>query len=125
MYRCYLIRNGRIAWGEDLDCDTTDDAKAGARALWISRPDSNSFTGLEVWKGATLVHLDGCRAGEPCPIASPFETGESTIYSTWRPTTARPIGMSVMMTHPAAPVPSEARSVRRLPVTTRQPVPAS
>jgi hypothetical protein len=94
MYRCYLIRNGRIVWGENLDSPTADDAKAAARALWMSHPDSNDLTGIEVWKGATLV----CRVeqtGKPDPIASPFETAESTIYSTWRPTKARPIGLSV------------------------------
>jgi hypothetical protein len=102
MYRCYLIRNGRIAWGEYLDSPTTDEAKASARALWMSHPNGNGFTGIEVWKGATLVHRDewhADQAGTPSPIASPFETAESTIYSTWRPTTARPIGMSVVMAH--------------------------
>ncbi len=54
-----------------------------------------------MWKGATLVHRDECddETGEPHQIASPFETAEATMYPTWRPTTARPIGMSVMMAH--------------------------
>jgi hypothetical protein len=101
MYRCYLICNGRIAWGEYLDCITCDEARAAARALLMSHPQSNSFTGTEVWKGATLVHRDECddETGEPHQIASPFETAEATMYPTWRPTTARPIGMSVMMAH--------------------------
>jgi hypothetical protein len=97
MYRCYLIRNGRIAWGEYIDFPTTEEAKLGARALWKSHPEGNSFTGIEVWKGATLVYGDedhADQAGTPEPIASPFETAESTIYATWRPTEARPIGMS-------------------------------
>jgi hypothetical protein len=95
MYRCYLIRAGRIAWGEYLDCNTTDEARAGARALWMSHPQSNGFAGIEVWLGATMVHRE-YQAGKPAPIASPFETAESTIYPTWRPTKSRPIGMSIM-----------------------------
>ena len=99
MYRCYLIRNRRIVWGQYLDCHTDDEATASARALWTSHPNGNSFSGIEVWMGATLVHREECYAdetGKPEPVASPFETPESTIYSTWRPTTARPIGMSGM-----------------------------
>jgi DNA-binding XRE family transcriptional regulator len=99
MYRCYLLRNGRVAWAEDLDCHTTDEARACAQALLKSLPQGDGSTGIEVWKGATLVHRDECQAGQawkPGPIVSPFETAESTIYSTWRPTTARPIGMSAM-----------------------------
>jgi hypothetical protein len=94
MYRCYLIRNGCIAWGEYLDCNTTEEAKILGHTLWDSHPQSDSFDGIEVWHGQSFVYSDGM-----CPTVqtvSPFDTPESTIYPTWRPTTARPIGMLVM-----------------------------
>ena len=99
MYRCYLIRNRRIVWGEYLDCHTTDEAAAAARTLWMYHPKCNSFDDIEVWHGATLIHRGECHTnedGKSDPIASPFDSPESTIYRTWRPTTARPIGLSVM-----------------------------
>jgi hypothetical protein len=96
MYRCYLIRNGRIVWGENHDCHTTEEAKASARTLLMSHPHCNSFTGIEVWKGTTLVYRAELRSAQAASIASPFDTAESTIYPNWRPTKARPIGMSVM-----------------------------
>jgi hypothetical protein len=58
MYRCYLTRNGRIAWVEYLDCSTAEEAKANADTLIMMPRDGDSFTGFEVWKGISLV----CRA---------------------------------------------------------------
>lgn len=87
MYRCYLIRNGRIARGEDIDSPALDEAIAVARAMFGG--------GFEVWRGGALLHSE--RSDEMIdPIASPFETAESTMFPTWRPTKARPIGMSIM-----------------------------
>ena len=99
MYRCYLIRDGRIAWGEYLECPTTDEAKALGHALRNSRGRSDSFDGIEVWHGESLVYNDGEPRDSTAQTSSPFETAESTIYRTWRPTTARPLGMPVMMAH--------------------------
>lgn len=90
MYRCYLIRDGRIARGEDIDRPTFEEAIADARATFGSD--------FEVWQGASLVHREKRhgRHDRPGPVASPFETAESTMYPTWRPTRSRPIGMAVM-----------------------------
>ncbi len=96
MYRFYLICKGHIAWGEDLDCDTIDEAKILSRALWDLHPQRASFDGIEVWHGQSLAYSDGETTRPSAQTFSPFETAESTIYPTWCLTKARPIGVSVV-----------------------------
>jgi hypothetical protein len=94
MYRCYLIRNGRIALGDDVDVDTLTNALAFGRRLMASRSAGGTFSGMEVWSGGTLVYSDTGYAGEsgpPAPVVSPFQTAESTILPNWRPSLGRPI----------------------------------
>jgi hypothetical protein len=94
MYRCYLIRNGRIALGDDADVETLANALAHGRRLMASRCAGGPFCGMEIWSGATLVYSDAVYAGEsaaPAVIFSPFQTAESTILPNWRPSLARPI----------------------------------
>nr|WP_294553595.1 hypothetical protein [uncultured Rhodopila sp.] len=94
MYRCYLIRNGRIALGDDVDVDTLASALAHGRRLIASRSAGGMFNGMEIWSGATLVYSDTGYAGEsaaPAAVVSPFQTAESTILPNWRPSLARPI----------------------------------
>ncbi len=94
MYRCYLIRNGRIALGDDADVDTLANALAHARRLMASPSAGGTFSGMEIWNGATLLYSDTGYAGEsaaPAAIVSPFQTAESTILPNWRPSLARPI----------------------------------
>jgi hypothetical protein len=94
MYRCYLIRNGRIARGDDVDVDTLASALTHARSLMASRSAGGMFSGMEIWSGGTLVYSDTGYAGESAPpaaIVSPFQTAESTILPNWRPSLARPI----------------------------------
>ena len=94
MYRCYLIRNGRIALGDDVDVDTLAHAMARGRRLMASRSAGGTCSGMEIWSGGTLVYSDTGYAGESAPpaaIASPFQTAESTILPNWRPSLARPI----------------------------------
>jgi hypothetical protein len=94
MYRCYLIRNGRIALGDDVDVDTLANALAHGRRLMTSRSARGTFSGMEIWSGATLVYSDTGYAGESGPaaaIVSPFQTAETTILPNWRPSLARPI----------------------------------
>lgn len=94
MYRCYLIRNGRIALGDDVDADTLANALTWGRRLMASRAAGGMFSGMEIWNGATLVYSDIGYAGEtaaPAAIVSPFQTAESTILPNWRPSLARPL----------------------------------
>jgi hypothetical protein len=94
MYRCYLIRDGRIARGDDFDVRTLWKAKALGRELFASQPQTDNFSGIEIWQGASLLYSNKCHAhdsGRPAPIVSPFETSESTMFLTWRPGVVRPL----------------------------------
>ena len=94
MYRCYLIRNGRIAMGDDLDVETLAKALTHGRRLIAARSETETFSGMEIWCGTSLVYSDACYANGdgPAPkIDSPFQTPESTILPTWRPSLGRPI----------------------------------
>lgn len=85
MFRYYLIRNGRIAEGDDLDVETLAMALDRGRRLIAERSKTGAFSGLEIWRGASLVYSDRCYAdeiGSPAAIDSPFLTGETTIYRT-------------------------------------------
>lgn len=96
MYRCYLICGGRIAKGDDLDVDTLNEAILHGRMLLATQPQSEHFIGIEIWRGTSLLYSDKCHAddaGCQAPVVSPFQTGESTIFSTWRPSLARPLLM--------------------------------
>lgn len=96
MYRCYLICGGRIAKGDDLDVDTLDDAILSGRMLLATQPQADCFTGIEIWLGTSLLYSDKCHADDAgchVPVVSPFQTGESTLFSTWRPSFARPLLM--------------------------------
>jgi hypothetical protein len=58
MYRCYLIRNGHIAMGEDLCVETPDEAMDQGRRLLAAQPKGENFSGIEIWRGATLLYYD-------------------------------------------------------------------
>jgi hypothetical protein len=91
MYRCYLVRAGRIAMGNDLNVDTFDEAIARGYKLLAAQPEAENFSGVEIWHRARLLYSDDCyadSAGCPGPVISPFQTGEGTIFTTWRPSVA-------------------------------------
>jgi hypothetical protein len=107
MYRCYLIRNGRIVEGDDLDVETPAAAVARGRRLIAERSNTAAFSGLEIWCGASLVYSDRCYADDtrsPSAIDSPFLTRETTILPNWRPSSARPI----LLTPPAGEQPAQS-----------------
>jgi hypothetical protein len=94
MYRCYLIRKGRIALGDDADGKTLAEALAHGRRLIASQSPGGTFSGFEIWDGASMVYGDTAYANDADPavaIESPFQTAESTILPNWRPSLARPI----------------------------------
>jgi len=94
MYRCYFIRDGRIARGNDFDVRTLRKAKALGRKLFALQSQTDNFSGIEIWQGASLLYSDKCHAndtGHPAPIVSPFETSESTMFLTCRPSVVRPL----------------------------------
>jgi hypothetical protein len=91
MYRCYLVRAGRIAMGDDLNVDTFDEAIARGRKLLAAQPEAENFSGIEIWHRARLLYSDDCyegNAGDLGPVISPFQTGEGTIFTTWHPSVA-------------------------------------
>jgi hypothetical protein len=92
MYRCYLIRNGRIVRGDYLDGATLEKAVADARRLMAMQSRFGPFSGIEIWCGDSLVYSDTPYAdvmGAPMPVDSPFATPDSTILPNWRPTLGR------------------------------------
>jgi hypothetical protein len=91
MYRCYFVRAGRIAAGCDLDADTFDEALVRGRRLLAAQPESEQFSGIEIWHRARLLYSDDGYADDArasSPVISPFQTGEATIFTTWRPSVA-------------------------------------
>ncbi len=91
MYRCYLIRNGRIALGDDAE--TLAGALEYGRRQIASQPASGPFSGMEIWRGGSLVYNDtayGEANGSPAAIDSPFQTAESTILPNWCRSLSRP-----------------------------------
>jgi hypothetical protein len=58
MYRCYLVRDGRIVMGDDLNVDTFDEAIARGRQLLAAQPDAEEFSGIEIWHRAKLLYSD-------------------------------------------------------------------
>ena len=94
MFRCYFIENGRISWGDDLTASTLAEAIALAQDLRQASLKGNKGPGIEIWQGASLLYQNVHDADQircSAPIASPFDTPESTIYATWRPSQARPL----------------------------------
>jgi hypothetical protein len=94
MFRYYFVENGRIAWGDDLKASSLAEAIELAQALRQASLKSSKAPGIEIWQGASLLHQDVQNADQiqsSAPIASPFDTPDSTIYATWRPSQARPL----------------------------------
>jgi hypothetical protein len=94
MFRCYFIENGRISWGGDLTASTLAEAVELAQDLWQASLKSDRAPGIEIWQGVSLLYQDVQDADQiqsSAPIISPFDTPESTIYATWRPSQARPL----------------------------------
>jgi hypothetical protein len=125
MYRCYLIRNGRIAAGDDFDVETLASALERGRRLIADRSKTGAFNGLEIWCGASLVYTDRCYAddtGSPAAIDSPFLTCETTILPNWRPSSSRPImatppvAEQKVATVEAGPIARLRKMIRRRPL---------
>ena len=94
MFRCYFVENGRISWGDDLKASTLAEAIELARDLRQASLKSDKAPGIEIWQGASLLYQDvqdTDRIQHSAPLISPFDTPESTIYATWRPSQARPL----------------------------------
>src|ERR1700750_777022 len=94
MFRCYFVENGRISWGDDLKVSTLAEAIDLAQDLRQASLKSDKSPGIELWQGASLLYQDVHDADRiqcSAPIVSPFDTPDSTIYPTWRPTHARPL----------------------------------
>jgi hypothetical protein len=87
VYRCYLIRNGRIESGYDIYSERLSDAVAQGQAIIMMQAQPASFSGIEIWCGESRVYGDDCYAddtGHLTPIISPFQTDESTMFFSTR-----------------------------------------
>jgi hypothetical protein len=83
LYRCYLIRNGRIELGYDINLERRTDVIAHGYETITRQPQSASFGGIEIWSGEFRVYGDDCYADETrhlTPVVGPFQTGESTMF---------------------------------------------
>jgi len=58
MYRCYLLRDGRIAKAENLEVKTLTDAIVTGRKLLVEQPVAKNYTGIEIWQAASLLYSD-------------------------------------------------------------------
>jgi hypothetical protein len=82
-YRCYLIRNGRIDLGDDINAERLADAIAHGHKILAMQPQPANFSGIEIWHGELRVYGDDCYAdgtGHLTPVVSPFQTSESTMF---------------------------------------------
>src|SRR5690349_5376319 len=94
MFRCYFVENGRISWGDHLKASTLAEAIEIGKDLRQAFFENVESPGMEIWQGGSLLYQDvhdAKRIRCSAPISSPFDTPESTIYPTWRPTRARPL----------------------------------
>ncbi|MDR3531044.1 MAG: hypothetical protein P4L90_10895 [Rhodopila sp.] len=92
MYRCYLIRAGRIAIGDAVNVETLNKAIAHGRRLLAAQPQAEAFTGIEIWRGTSLLYSDKCHTtdtGCPAHIISPFQTYKTTNLSAGHPSATR------------------------------------
>ncbi|MEA2736787.1 MAG: hypothetical protein QOH05_94 [Acetobacteraceae bacterium] len=58
MYRCYMIRAGRIAMRVDPDVDDIEVAVLRCRLLLTMQAGDEGFGGFEVWRGVSLVYQE-------------------------------------------------------------------
>jgi hypothetical protein len=86
VYRCYLIRNGRIGLSYDICLERLADAVAEGHMILMMQPGSAGFSGIEIWCGGSRVYGDDCYADGTghFPVFSPFQTGESTMFFSTR-----------------------------------------
>ena len=59
MYRCYLLRNGRIAFGQIIEANSLEDTITASHDLLKQQPPTENFTGIEVWRGADFLYAHG------------------------------------------------------------------
>jgi hypothetical protein len=86
MYRCYLLSNGRIARGEDLEASTVAEAIQSGEDVRAALSSSDDPLAMEIWQGASLLYHDAghvSRIRPAGPIISPFDTAPSTMFRTW------------------------------------------
>jgi hypothetical protein len=74
MFRCYLLRDGRIAKAENLDAATLGQAVTIARRLLQEQPHDRGLSGIEIWDGAAMLYSDTADLGE---TADPAETRDA------------------------------------------------
>jgi hypothetical protein len=56
MYRCYLLRAGRIGRRGDVDIESLDMAIVDCRSMLAMKPASEGFDGFEIWEGRSLIY---------------------------------------------------------------------
>jgi hypothetical protein len=56
MYRCYLLRDGRIVKAENLDVATLEEAIVAGRRLLAEQSRDRIFSGIEIWFGTAMLY---------------------------------------------------------------------
>jgi len=88
MFRCYLLNNGHIVWGQDLAASTIADAVASSQDLRAVLSTNDEPLATEIWQGTALLYYDACDTPltrHSAPIVSLFNTVPGAMYCTWEP----------------------------------------
>ncbi len=64
MYRCYLLRAGRIVKADNLDVATLEQAIIAGRSMLADQPMDKSFSGFEIWHGTAMLHAEATGGAE-------------------------------------------------------------
>jgi hypothetical protein len=56
MYRCYLMRGGRIVASEDLDVPTLREAILVGYEIFEKKSAADNVDGIEIWQDRSLLY---------------------------------------------------------------------
>jgi hypothetical protein len=59
IYRCYVVKSGRIIAGEDIDAATLGEAIAAGFKMIAERADAHLIDGFEIWQGWSFRYKSG------------------------------------------------------------------
>ena len=58
MYRCYILRDGRIQMRVDPDLPDIDEAIVCCRTILGMHEEREQLNGFEVWRGVSLIYRE-------------------------------------------------------------------
>src|SRR5689334_1642519 len=92
MYRCYLLSNGHIVWGQDLAASTIAEAIASGQDLRAMLSKNDEPLAMEIWQGTSLLYHDAydtLLTRHSAPVVSLFNTVPGAMYRPSEPARAR------------------------------------